>query len=110
MVKRINGELLKQAGIQQSLFTAEKKYNGWRDKAFDFLIGFAEKNNFFLTEDVRRASAGIIPEPPSLRAWGGVVVRARKAKIVEFAYTATVKNPNAHKCFASVWKSKILKN
>ena len=97
------------AAIQRAVDHANVVHEDWSEKAFDFLKGYAEINPRFMTEDVRNASAGAVPEPPSARAWGGVVRRAVKAGIIYQRGTDRVKNVRAHGANAAVWMSTIVK-
>jgi hypothetical protein len=78
-------------------------------KLRDTGMGYAERNAKFMAEDVRFASQGLIENPPSQRAWGGVFARAAKKEIIhnnDDEYKP-VKNANAHCTPAAVWKSLI---
>jgi hypothetical protein len=95
--------------IQRGVDHADKVHGNWSDQAYEFLKGYAEINPVFMVEDVRNASQGIVPEPPSKKAWGGVIRKAAHNGIVFKAGYRTVKNVKAHHTPASVWKSTIVK-
>lgn len=95
--------------IQAAVDHANVTHIDWSGQAFDFLKGYAEINPRFMTEDVRNASSGLVPTPPSARAWGGVVRRAVKAGIIYQSGTDRVKNVRAHGANAAVWISAIVK-
>lgn len=45
-----------------------------------------------------------LPPPPDNRAWGGVIQRAKKARVIEQAGTASAKTSNcSHKC---LWRKR----
>jgi hypothetical protein len=94
-------------GAKRAIDHAEIESPSWADKAGDFLIQYIKHGKEFMVEDLRLASRGTIPEPPSLRAWGGVIKRAAKAGLIYRTGTKSVKNVNAHAAFASTWIIKI---
>ncbi len=95
------GRDLKNEGIERAMNNAGRQ---WQDQAYSYLLDYIKENETFMVEDVRTSSQGIIPDPPSKRAWGGIVVRARKAKKIHRAGYAEVKNPKAHQTPATVWR------
>lgn len=97
------GEELRDAGMQKAEDHANQKQPTWSDKAYIFLLGFARRNDTFMVEEVRQAARGIVPEPPSLRAWGSVVTKAAKAGAIKRIGYKEVENPKAHCTPASVW-------
>lgn len=105
-----SGKELKEQGIKQAIDHAEEVIPTWGEQAYKFFYNYAEKNRVFMTEDVRMASEGIIEEPPSKRAWGAIVRKAKKNNIIEFSGFGKVSNPKAHQATASAWQSKIYKH
>lgn len=100
-----SAEELRDSGIQRSVDTADSKIKHWSEQAFNFLVSFANtESGLFLIEDVRNASDGIIPEPPSARAWGSIAVRAAKNGIIKQRGYAQVKNKKAHCTPAAIWE------
>ena len=99
-----NGKELRDIGIKQSVDNANFSHEKWSDNAFEFLIKYIQSNEEFMTENVRIASEGIIPEPPSKRAWGGVIVRAVKLGLINRKGFRNVKNAKAHCTPATLWK------
>lgn len=95
--------------IQRGVDHADAVHEKWSLQAFEFLKGYAEINPVFMVEDVRNASVGIVPIPPTSKAWGGVVRKAAIAGLVFKAGYKEVKNVKAHRTPASVWKSSIVK-
>jgi len=73
------------------------------------LFKYALNNEEFMAEDVRAASRGFIPDPPSNRAWGGVFVSAKNDNIITPIGYKMVSNPKAHRTPATLWKSLIKK-
>jgi len=99
------GKELRDEGIKKSLEHADEKIENWSKSAYDFLKEFAKSNKQFLVEDVRLASAGVVDEPPSKRAWGGVIVMARKNGVVKKIGYKEVSNPLAHRTPATLWET-----
>jgi hypothetical protein len=103
MNKQLDLFQARDIGIQKAVDNANDNHNGWSDDAYAFLIRYIQNNPTFMTEDVRNKSKGIIPDPPSNRAWGGIIVRAVKnGRIKRIGYQNT-KNIKAHGTPASLW-------
>lgn len=95
---------LRDAGIEQAADHANAVHTKWTDKAFEFLrkyLGYTAGE--FQTEDVRIAGLNVLPEPPSKRAWGAVMIAAVKAGLIKKTGYAPVNNPRAHRTPATVW-------
>jgi hypothetical protein len=56
-----------------------------------------------MVEDVRKSAIGTVEEPPSLRAWGSIIVKASKNGFIKRVGYKQVNNPLAHKTPASLW-------
>ena len=100
------GKELRDAGIKTAVEHADavQPEPKWSDLAYSFLEQYIQTRQKFMTEEVRAASEGIVPEPPSLRAWGGIVVRAANRGLIEKAGYQEVQNPKAHRTPSSVWR------
>lgn len=98
------GKQLRDEGIKQSTQTADSVYPNWTEEAYEFLVEYALEHKKFMVEDVRLASNGTIPIPPSKRAWGGVVVKAAKSGLIEREGFRHVKNEKAHRTPATYWR------
>ena len=61
------GPQLRDIGIRQSEFNANKEYVNWSDQAYDFAVHFCRYHKELMMEDIRTASKGKVPDPPSLR-------------------------------------------
>lgn len=97
-----NGHDLAQAGAE---LAAQHAGKAWADEAYLALCYFAQRNDTFMTEDVRSFAHGHgLPLPPDGRAWGGVVNRALRAKCITRVGYAPMKSPNCHADPKSVWK------
>jgi len=76
----------------------------WSERAYLFLLEYIKGKKRFMVEEMRIASEGIVPEPPSNRAWGGVIRRAVFNKLVRRAGYKPVSNPKAHCAPCTVWE------
>lgn len=101
------GEALRDAGMETAARHAEEVSSGWSDRALSFLIIYAKSHLRIMGEGVRAASKGIVDQPPHLRAWGSVMMRASRAGLIEKAGYVQVENPKAHRANAALWRSKI---
>lgn len=104
MIKKVTGAILMRLGIKRAVAHANVEVKVWSDQAYNYLLDYATKHSQFMVEDVREASKGIIPVPPSTRAWGGVVVRASKAGVIKRKGFQNVKNAKAHCTPATLWQ------
>lgn len=96
------GAQLRDEGIARAERNAGQ---GWADAAFNlFVQSFLPVNAQFKAEDFRNYAKGLLPEPKSLRAFGGVMVRAKMRGLIKSIGTTKVNNPKAHMANASVWK------
>lgn len=98
------GPELRDQGMQRATNHADAVINDWSETAYQFLLGYLHSHSLFMTEDVRKASEGIVPEPPSLRAWGSIIVRAAKSGFIKRAGYENVKNARAHSTPATLWR------
>lgn len=106
------GKILRNEGMQMSLFNANEKVAGWSALAMAFLEQYLVKFPFveFQAEDLRKwAYRHGLKNPPSERAWGSIIRAAKKSGLIQFVRYENVDNPLAHKTPASVWCSGKLK-
>jgi hypothetical protein len=92
-------------GMKRAMDHAERIERGWKEMAYDFLVNVFIKHHHgrFMTEQVRAACAGVVPEPPSARAWGGIIRKAVLAGLIHQVGFDKVKNKNANCANAAVW-------
>lgn len=88
-------------GIAQAGDHAERDCPGWNADALAFLRAYAATHGEFIAEAVVAAhKAAGHPEPPTTRAWGGVVQgAAHRGEIVEVGFA---QRSNGSPC--KVWK------
>jgi len=102
------GKILKNIGIKTAVKNANKKQKSWADKAYFILETFVkEHKGSFMCEDVRAYAEKTteLTSPPSKRAWGGVMVRAKAKGLITSVGYNKVTNPKAHQANASMWKA-----
>lgn len=100
------GKELRDLGIAKAEQSANYDTAQWSEKAYAFLEHFLNNHNgSFMAEEVRSLAAyQDFPLPPNARAWGGVIARAAKAKLIERVGIQKVKNKKAHCANAAVWR------
>lgn len=98
--------LLRDVGMETAARHADAVDEGWSDRAYQFLVDFVGANpaGRFMAEDVR-AEAGRqgLPLPPDNRAWGFVVARAAKAKIIKRVGYGPQTSASCHCSPKSIW-------
>jgi hypothetical protein len=77
---------------------------GWIENALAFLADFVYQHETFRTEDVRKASVNIIPEPPDKRVWGAVMLKAKRIGIIRAKCIVHRNDKIAHNAFCSLWE------
>ena len=98
------GKQLADIGMNQALDNADRKVENWSEIAYQFLLEYIKFHSEFMIEDVRIASIGIVPDPPSGRAWGGIVVRAKNQKLIINVGLRRKVKPDAHMTPAALWR------
>jgi len=78
----------------------------WQKTAYDAFLAFAKTHNTFKTEDVRNANPDL-PPPPDARAWGAIVLKAKRNNIVAGDGPVKAENLGVHGMYVTLWKSKI---
>ncbi len=97
------GDQLRDRSIASAIEHTEQEQPNWTEKALDYLVKYPTAE--FQAEEVREwAHSQGLPLPPHPRAWGGVIVKARKQGKIEFAGYRNVSNPKAHSTPAAVWR------
>jgi hypothetical protein len=93
-------------GMNRAITHAERIERGWEDMAFDFLVNVFLKHHKgpFMCEDFRASCKGVVPDPPSLRAFGGIIMKAKKRGLIQRIGIRSVKNANANCANAAVWQ------
>ena len=100
------GAELRDIGIERAVTHADRIYGDWSESAYRFLLTFLREireGKIFKSEDVVTKSAGIIPVPPDARAWGGIMMRARKAGLIRNVGHAPSEVAAHHKGDKKLW-------
>jgi len=104
------GKMLRDNGMKQAVDHADEVTPRWSEEAYKFAKRYILYYEYFMTEDIREMASGIVPDPPSFRAWGAIMVRLAKEGLIRKAGFSPVKNAKAHMAFAIRWQSLIYKN
>ena len=90
-------------GMEAAIAHAESVQEGWKEAAYYFILVFPNKE--FRNEEIRKfAYAKGLPQPPAERAWGGVIVRAARAGMIEKIGIEHSQNPEAHQAMVGKWR------
>ena len=98
------GQYYRDAGIKKAVDRANEVSLNWSELAYGFLTSYIKYNKKYMCEDLRLQSVGVVPCPPSKRAWGGIIRRAAKAGLIKRKKFKNVKNVRAHCTPATLWK------
>lgn len=93
-------------GMQRAAEHADAVHDNWTVVAYSFLLSFARRNEFFISEEVSGASKeALLPQPPSDRAWGSVYTKARKSGII--VQDGFGRSARRHASICPRWRSRI---
>lgn len=102
--KRPTGRKLAEDGAQRAADHADRVIASWSERAGDALTAFVKSGAEFTSEDVREyAEQAGLPAPPDGRAWGAVILRARKAGLIRLVRYSPGRNPVCHSRPMAVW-------
>lgn len=102
--------LLEIMGVEEAIEAvvakADRLQEGWSEEAFQALIRFTRKGVIFKAEDVRNfaVEAGLA-EPHDRRAWGGVMRRAVKERLIIRIGYAQCQNKGSHNRPTTLWQA-----
>lgn len=105
---KMMGEKLRDEGMKKAIDHANRIEEKWSDMAYNCLIRYVrtkKTGDEFLAEDFRKwaMSQTPLPRPPNLRAYGAIMMRAKKNNIVSSRGTRPVSDPGSHKANANLW-------
>jgi hypothetical protein len=102
---RAAGRALAELGAERAADRADRELGDWSEQAWAFFEAFARRRQgrSFMAEDVRAAAQGVVPVPPDGRAWGAILLRASKRKLIRRTGFAPMKAANCHANPKSVW-------
>ena len=99
----MQGDLFRDEGIAKAAQSAEEKSPGWGERALAMLLQYP--HDTFMAEQLREwAHKNGLEEPTHFRAWGSVIITAKKRGLIRHAGYGRVENPNAHRTPASIWR------
>lgn len=105
-LRPFTGEELRDGGIQVALDSASRVQEDWAERAYEILKSYIRTQvGAFMCEHVRAYAKQFtdLSEPPSARAWGGIIQRAAREKLIKCIGTKPVENARAHRANASLW-------
>lgn len=99
------GDELRDIGMKQALDHANQINDNWSKEAYRYLTVFLRYNSGeFMTENFRAYCEKYnLPTPPSLRAYGSIMVQAQRNGLIKSLGYSSVKNPKAHSTPATIW-------
>lgn len=99
----------RDAGMQQALDHAQAVHEAWGEQAMAALRVYlaAHPGKEFMTEDVRAYAYEVlsIPQPPHCRAWGSIIAKAARHRLIVRVGIGPVKTVSSHMANASVWRA-----
>jgi hypothetical protein len=102
--RRHTGTELRDAGMTQAVEHANDASEGWSARALRYVEIFARRRIEFRAEQVREyAEQKGLESPPSKRAWGAVISKAARRKLIHKVRFEPCENPKAHSCNVVVW-------
>lgn len=100
----MTGQELRDRGMQTAIDHAKSINAGWDVIAEIFLKHYISNHEYFKAEDVVEASHGIVPEPPDVRAWGGIVRRVAGQGYMRRFEVVQANKTSSHMGFVTLWK------
>lgn len=102
------GHQLSLLGSQAAADKADRVHGGsWSLTAWTFLLTYARKRgaDAFMAEDVRSEAERThsVPTPPDKRAWGQIIRKAAKARLITQVGYAPNKSTSCHGSPKAVW-------
>jgi hypothetical protein len=104
------GEQLRDKGIAKAVKHTEEVHDGWQERALAFFEDYLSRGcrgRRFSGEMVRLAAKGIVPEPPSLRTWGAVLLTAARRGWIKQVGFVRLNNPKCHRTPAALWEAML---
>lgn len=99
--------IARDAGMATAAAHADRVTPGWSQTAYEFFVGWvATKPRYFkfMAEDVRAvANTAGIEAPPDARAWGAVVTRAARERVIRRVGYGPQRAAGCHMAPKSIW-------
>lgn len=97
-------EALRDAGMKLAEESANEKVPEWSDACYALILHYVIITSApFLAEDFRAWVDNKIAQPPSKRAYGGIMMRAANEKVIRKVGYGKTTNPKAHSTPATRW-------
>ena len=107
-LKPASGAQLRDAAMQRAADHADDVSPRWADVAFQHLRLFAMQHYTLTCEQVRQhAESKGFPKPPTRRAWGAIVSRARRQGVIAPGVYEPASDPSVHCRPIMRWRSLI---
>jgi hypothetical protein len=100
-----SGEQLKEHGAAAAVHHADSVHLEWSDYALLLLKDFARGRAQFSADDFRKQVNGVLPDPPSCNAIGGLFLKASKAGVIIHAGYVKSNRAAAHSRIVGLWKA-----
>jgi len=101
-------QALRDKGIERAINHADRVHFNWSDRAFESLKTVAKtlgKGECITSEYVRaHAEFHGLQTPPDKRAWGAVMLKAARAKLIVKKGWTTATDPKVHCNPVSLWE------
>jgi hypothetical protein len=107
MTQQLNidySRIARDKGIEKAEKSANELHENWSERAywfFKYFVTHSEKP--FKIEEFREWVAEMLPAPRSLRAFGGIAMRAAKEGLIKRVGFAQVDNVKAHRANCALW-------
>jgi len=98
-----SGQALKERGMQQAESHANQVHLSWSEQAERFLKNWIRPETPFTIEQAVEASEMVIPQPPTNKAWGGVIVRLKRQGFVKALGIVKAKKASSHTGYITQW-------
>jgi hypothetical protein len=99
---------LKTIGQNLAIESANESVDKWSDRAYALLLDYIRLHGSgyrFQGEQGRNYCEALkLPEPPSKRAYGGVIGRIAREGLIKRVGYASVLNSKAHSATSTVWE------
>jgi hypothetical protein len=93
-------------GHSMAEVAADNAGEAWKAEAYAAFRRHAIHNQFFMTEEVRRANEDM-PHPPDTRAWGAVALQAKRDGVVVADGWTRANSRSVHGMVVTKWRSTI---
>lgn len=99
------GQQARDKGIAKAITNADRVSPSWSGRCYEFFKTFVRmQNEPFKIEEFRDWVEDKIENPPSLRAYGAITMKAARKGIIRHVGYAKVTNIRAHQANCAVWR------